>query len=431
MAIVTIEIVGWIVDDDLVETTLTFAAAFITFYVAEDVIEVSGVLAVVTLGVCFAAFGRTKVSPSSQHLVQSWWRMLSYIGNTLIFLIVGLVMVLRNDFSKIEGRDWGMIFLLWFFLYIIRAIMLVILWPLNKWLGYTMSWQEMVISTHGGLRGAVSLALALAVSLDTGYDGDQLPLVVRDKTLFYAGAVAILTLLFNATTTPLLINRLGLTKEPAGQKYVFEQATALLHRYTLRQAERLSRDKLFSMCNWDEALDFVLPRLKSGSNQPMFKVSHNEELVARIVKTRCSQQSLFDALPTLSFSCPTSSIRIPQQHRRQSSNKLPEVPADMKVGVGRSEPLRPLAEIHTEAADRAFDDEETNDHSDMLAEEADMNLEATYRDENGQVSGAQPPDLPSDEDVSVEDHVLSLNRAAQGTGSSTEPPLPSPKADGE
>lgn len=270
--VVTVIIIGYIIDDDLVEVTLTFAAAYLAFYVAEDVAHVSGVLCLVVLGLCFASGGKTRISPSSEHGVHTWWRILTYHGNTLIFLFVGVAMVLENDFGLIDGRDWGMVVLLWIFLYIVRALMLFLLTPALRLAGYNLTFKEALLIVHGGLRGAVSLALALAVSLDSGGGEHSLPAIVRDKTLFYAGGIAILTLLINATTTPYIINRLGLTKEPAGQRFVYERASKNLRSFTVQQAEKLSKDKLFSMCNWDEVVNYTLPVISSDKG-PAFKVS--------------------------------------------------------------------------------------------------------------------------------------------------------------
>jgi len=57
--------------------TLTFASAYLLFYVAEDLAEVSGVLALVVMGVCFASFGKTAISPHSEEANRAWWELLT------------------------------------------------------------------------------------------------------------------------------------------------------------------------------------------------------------------------------------------------------------------------------------------------------------------------------------------------------------------
>lgn len=209
--IVTIFIIGRIIDDDLAEVSMTLLSAYLLFYVAEDVCHVSGVLALVVMGVCFAAYGKTRISPRSEASTHSFWRILTYVGNTLIFLVVGIVLVIGHDFSVIQGRDWGFVVVLWLFLTIIRGIvMIVFAYPLRL-LGYHLTWKEHAILIHGSLRGAVSLALALLAALDHhGNDpSTSLPNNLREKVLFYTGGVAFLTLIINASTTGLLLQSLG------------------------------------------------------------------------------------------------------------------------------------------------------------------------------------------------------------------------------
>ena len=99
-------------------------------------------------------------------------------------------MVLNVDFQDIQARDYGFCFLLWVFLYLIRGAMVLLMSPFLYKLGYkALTWKEALIITHGGLRGAVSLALGLAVSLEDGGGADGLPEAVRHRTLFYAGAL--------------------------------------------------------------------------------------------------------------------------------------------------------------------------------------------------------------------------------------------------
>ncbi|EGD83211.1 Na+/H+ antiporter [Salpingoeca rosetta] len=263
--VVTIFFIGRIIDDDLAEVTTTVMSAYLLFFVAEDVCEVSGVLALVTMGACFAAYGRTRISPRSEQSTHTFWRILTFQGNTLIFLFVGIVLVLTNDFSRIEGRDWGFVIVLWIFLYIIRALMVLVFALPLQWTGYPLTLKDSVIIVHGGLRGAVALALALIVTLEEPENPDEgLPQVTRDKTLFYAGGIAFLTLIINASTTGPILRGLGLVKEAAAQRAVYEDARQTISRLTLQRAKVMSKDKLFSMANWDEATEFVAPPTSLG-----------------------------------------------------------------------------------------------------------------------------------------------------------------------
>ena len=62
MAKITIFWLSRVFNDALVEITITLASAYITFYVGESILGVSGVLAIVTLGIEINS-RRTNISP--------------------------------------------------------------------------------------------------------------------------------------------------------------------------------------------------------------------------------------------------------------------------------------------------------------------------------------------------------------------------------
>merc|ERR1719326_2630118 len=93
------------------------------------------------------------------------------------------------------------------FLFLSRPI-LQRLSPTNK----AITVPETIIMTWGGLRGAVGLALAIQVSVDRA-DGKISEMEGR-RVLFYVGGVATATLCINATTCPMLVRKLGITKTP-------------------------------------------------------------------------------------------------------------------------------------------------------------------------------------------------------------------------
>ena len=93
-------ILGWIgriFNDPLIEITLTIVSAYFVFYMAENVLHVSGVVAVVSLALLFASIGRTRISPEVGGFLHHFWELLAYMANTLIFLIVGILIALPSS----------------------------------------------------------------------------------------------------------------------------------------------------------------------------------------------------------------------------------------------------------------------------------------------------------------------------------------------
>lgn len=63
-----------IVRDEVLTVTVTFVSCYITFYIAEfTFLKVSGILAIVSLGLFMSAFGKVSIYPESEHAVHTVW----------------------------------------------------------------------------------------------------------------------------------------------------------------------------------------------------------------------------------------------------------------------------------------------------------------------------------------------------------------------
>ncbi len=88
-AVLVVQWLRLIFNDALAEITISLSAAYLCFFIAEYFFHISGVLAVVTLGLYFGHTGRTAISPEVAHFIEDFWQCLGFIGNTLIFVIGG------------------------------------------------------------------------------------------------------------------------------------------------------------------------------------------------------------------------------------------------------------------------------------------------------------------------------------------------------
>jgi NhaP-type Na+/H+ or K+/H+ antiporter len=138
--------------------------------------------------------------------MERFWELMTYMANTLIFLIVGVVIAGKVDFT---WQQLGILILIYIALNLFRLLMIMVLYPLMKRMGYGLSRRESVILTWGGLRGALGMTLALMVSYTPG-----IPEEIRSQILFFTAGIVTLTLSINATTMRWLLNRLGLIHVP-------------------------------------------------------------------------------------------------------------------------------------------------------------------------------------------------------------------------
>lgn len=224
-------------NDSMVEIIVILAAAYLTFFIAEDFLHVSGVLALFGLGISMASTGKTKISPEVQKFLSEFWELAVYICNTLIFIIVGVVIAVKVKFTV---SDIIVLVILYAGIHIVRAIMIAILYPLMKKSGYGINFKDSIVAWYGALRGAVGLALALIVS-----SLEVLPVEVRDQFLFLTAGIVVLTLLINATTVKIVVDKLGLTKISESKASIVNAAYREIYDTSKKNYSELSDDRFF------------------------------------------------------------------------------------------------------------------------------------------------------------------------------------------
>lgn len=187
------------IDDVLVEMTLTTCLALGSFLIAEQ-FHVSGVLAVLVAGLIHGRMGFSNMSERTQQTVITVWEYMAYVANAFIFLLIGLTSDIGDILSHLPLILVAIVAVL-----ISRAIPVYILAPLQARLipnhpKLPVSWRHVLF--WGGQRGAVSLALALSLP-------HELP--NRESIIIMTFGVVLFTSLIQATTMPILLERLGLT----------------------------------------------------------------------------------------------------------------------------------------------------------------------------------------------------------------------------
>ena len=142
--------------------------------------------------------------------------MIGFYAETVIFVLAGLMIGLKN-IEVVTWENVGKTMLLYVLLHVIRFTCLVVLLPLLNCSGYPMNIRHCALMTWGALRGA--LAIFLALVLDANAD---IPDKVKALIMFHSSAIAMLTLVINGTTTGLVIDKLGLSKEtPTAKKFMY------------------------------------------------------------------------------------------------------------------------------------------------------------------------------------------------------------------
>jgi len=234
----TLYLIGKLFNQPLIEITLTVAAAYLVFIVAEG-IHVSGVVALVALALMFSTMGRTRISPEVGHFLHQFWEMMAYMANTLIFIIVGIVVALRINLD--DPSLWMTLGILYIALLIIRTTSVGVLMPVLSRIGVGITKEKAGTLIWGGLRGAVSLSLALSIAQD-----DRIPKVVGEQILFLTAGIVVLTIVINGSTMEALLHYFGLDKLPPAKEASVQKARSSLHTQMTMFIKRFDNNIFFS-----------------------------------------------------------------------------------------------------------------------------------------------------------------------------------------
>ena len=239
-------------DDHLIETAATLALAF-GAYIAAEQIHMSGILAVVAAGIIVGDIGLQNTSPTTRLSLLNFWELFSFVVNAFVFLLIGL----RIDIDLMARNIDAILVAVVTILFARAVIVYATSWlqnrisatkfiPLNY--QHTMYW--------GGLRGAVSLALALTLSFS--FDTE-----VAEVLLVMTFGVVLFTLLVQGTTIKRLLDAVGLAgKSEVATEHQRRQAKILAARAGRRELERLRGEGVIQPAVWstlnelyDEDLD--------------------------------------------------------------------------------------------------------------------------------------------------------------------------------
>ncbi len=189
------------------EITLTIALAYLTFYISEHYLGVSGVVATVIAGLVVGSTGRTRMSPTTFEQLSASWAQFGFWANSLIFVFAA--MLIPRMIAEITWKQVLLILIVFAVTLIARAVMVFGVLPL---LGLTrfgtkVSSAYRVVMWWGGLRGAVSLALALAVT-----EQESIPHEARQFIAVATTGFVLMTLFINGISLRPLIRRLRLNE---------------------------------------------------------------------------------------------------------------------------------------------------------------------------------------------------------------------------
>src|SRR5437879_2038057 len=271
--------VGWLslrarhrVRDPQIEITLSLITPYIAYWVPEH-FGGSGVIATVACGLYISWDGPLLISSATRLQGIFFWDLVIYLIEGLLFLLTGFQM--RSLFEKSKAFPLDDIL----FATALVAVIVVVarfawVYPatyLPRLISKRVrerdpapSWRATFAVAFTGVRGAVSLAAALALPFALP-SGEAFP--YRDMILFVAFGVIFITLVGLGTSLPLVVRWLGLTKDGRTEHIAEHEAEIAARREALDAAlkslDAITDDRELS----DEVVKLLRARHDIRTNQ--------------------------------------------------------------------------------------------------------------------------------------------------------------------
>jgi CPA1 family monovalent cation:H+ antiporter len=183
-------------NDPLVEIALTTVAAYGSFLLAEH-LHASGIISALSAGLLVGSLGPRLLSPEGRERVNWAWEYFAFLANSFVFILIGMS-VAGQPLHRLGSVAAVVAIVLVLLSRALSIYPLALLFTRSRWrlpaaFQHTLFW--------GGLRGALALALALAVP-DT--------VAERGAIILTAFVVVAFSILMQGLTMPWLIKRLRL-----------------------------------------------------------------------------------------------------------------------------------------------------------------------------------------------------------------------------
>ena len=211
------------IDNPPVEVTIALITGYLAFIPA-NAAQASGVLAVVTAGIYLGWRTPELTSFQTRLTGNAVWEIFTFVINAVLFALIGLqlpsILDALTGYAGTKLVWWGV--LVTGTVVVTRLVFVPVFTYLPKRIGGSFGrnnpappLNRSMIVAWAGMRGAVSLAAALAVPLTTN-GGSSFP--QRDLIVFLTFCVILGTLVFQGLTLPMLISVLGVEADHLDEK---------------------------------------------------------------------------------------------------------------------------------------------------------------------------------------------------------------------
>lgn len=253
---------------ELAQISISVALPYLAYIGAEQRIGASGVIAVVAAGLTLNLTGPGRLPPQAWANLRDLWDVLAHWAGALIFILAALL--IPRLLEEVRVEDFVLVGVVILAAIAARAVILFGLLPLLTVLKLSPAVERpyRIAILWGGLRGAVTLALALAVT-----ESFRVPDGIQRVVGILATGFTLFTLIVQGTTLRWMIRRLGLDQlspiDEALSRQVVAVALQTVREDVARTTEnyKLSRDTVRSEAKrFGERLDAALKTAEESSD---------------------------------------------------------------------------------------------------------------------------------------------------------------------
>lgn len=233
---------------NILQVVAALSAAYLSYYIADGVLEMSGMIACVTTGVACRALGTGLIK--DEQLMDAYLKLMEWVLNTLMFTLGGVVWGSVLARSKGEGyfeqKEWGYLVLVYVLVLAIRFVQVATCYPIFSRIGLKSNWQEAVFISFGGLRGAVGVALSVALC-NRVRDETEDPTMnfFASSLVFISGGITLFTLLVNGTSAGPVLKCLNLAKPVMSRKRALQLFEAEMASFVQEHYQHLILEPRF------------------------------------------------------------------------------------------------------------------------------------------------------------------------------------------
>ncbi len=204
---VAVRIMALFSQHELAQISVSVALPYLAYIGAEQSIGASGVIAVVVAGLTMNLVGPGRLPPQAWANLREVWDVLAHWAGALIFILAALL--IPRLLEEVRAEDFMLVGVVILAAFAARTVILSGLLPLLTLLGFSPAVERpyRIAILWGGLRGAVTLALALAVT-----ESFRVPDGIQRVVGILATGFTLFTLIVQGTTLRWVIGKLGLDR---------------------------------------------------------------------------------------------------------------------------------------------------------------------------------------------------------------------------